>query len=360
MSASLGVLVVDDSATMRAVIRDVIEGSEEFAVAGEAATGYEAIRQVHDAAPDLVALDLRMPDLDGLEALGYIMSEAPRPVVIVTALEAGGEEVLRALDYGAVELVMKPSAAGGEREFADRLIRALRAAAMARLTNLRFEPPRQRRRRPRPGHVRERRAAHAAVAIAASTGGPRALMEIVPALPADLPAAVLIAQHMPALFTASLAERLHAASDLDVAEAEDGEPLRPGRVYLAPGGRHLEAKRGVAGPEARVHAEPPVHGVRPSGDLLLASVARVFGPRAVAVVLTGMGRDGAEGLRAVREVGGATCAQDRATSIIYGMPAAAAPHAAVIAPLGGIAQALAAEVARRVNVEAGSAAGGPT
>ncbi len=343
---------------MRALIRDVIAGSDEFAVAGEAATGYEAIRQVHDAAPDLVALDLRMPDLDGLEALGYIMSEAPRPVIIVTALEAGGEDVLRALDYGAVELVMKPSVAGAERQFADRLTRALRAAAMARLTNLRFKPPRERRRRPRPGIVRERRAAHAAVAIAASTGGPRALMEIVPPLPGDLPAAVLIAQHMPALFTASLAERLHAASELEVAEAEDGEPLRPGRVYLAPGGRHLEAARGPDGPAARVHAEPPVNGVRPSGDVLLASVARVFGPRAVGLVLTGMGRDGAEGLRAVREVGGATFAQDRTTSVIYGMPAAAASHASSIAPLGEIGPAIVAEIARRAQAAAGSTAGG--
>jgi two-component system chemotaxis response regulator CheB len=347
MSRPLGVLVVDDSATMRALVRDVLTASEEFSVVGEAATGYEAIRQVHQSAPDIVALDLRMPDLDGLEALGYIMSEAPRPVVVVTALEAGGEDVLRALDYGAVELVTKPGAPDRERDFAERLLRGLRAAGMARLTNLRFQPPRERRRRPRAGALPERSAAHVAVAIAASTGGPRALMDILPALPRGLPAAVVIAQHMPPRFTASLAERLDAASELEVAEAIEGEPLAPGRAYLAPGGRHLEDARAPSGNVVRLHTAPPVHGVRPSGDVLLSSVARVFGPRSIGVVLTGMGRDGAEGLRAVHEVGGGTCTQDRASSVIYGMPAAAAPHARNVLSLAEIPAFLAAEVERR-------------
>lgn len=348
----MGVLVVDDSAMMRALMREVLESSSEFEVVGEAATGYEAIRQVHEASPDIVALDLRMPDLDGLEALGYIMSEAPRPVVVVTALDAGGEEVLRALDYGAVDLITKPTESDEQRDFTDRLLRGLRAAAMARLTNLRFQPPLERRpergaaERARPG------SAQAAVAIAASTGGPRALMQLIPALPGDLAAPVLIAQHMPPRFTASLAQRLDGASDLRVREAEDGEPLVGGRVYLAPGGFHLEAGRGADGFVASVHEEPPVHGVRPSGDVLLASTARVFGPRSVGVVLTGMGKDGAQGLRAVREVGGATYAQDRATSVIFGMPAAAAPHAERVLPLSMMADFLAQEVNRRSAGEA--------
>ena len=348
----MGVLVVDDSAMMRALVREVLESSAEFEVVGEAATGYEAIRQVHEASPDIVALDLRMPDLDGLEALGYIMSEAPRPVVVVTALDAGGEAVLRALDYGAVDLITKPMESDEQQDFTDRLLRGLRAAAMARLTNLRFQPPLK----PRPERGAEEQArpgaAKAAVAIAASTGGPRALMQLIPALPGSLSAPVLIAQHMPARFTTSLAERLNAASDLRVREAEDGEPLVGGRVYLAPGGFHLEAGRGADGPVASVQEEPPVHGVRPSGDVLLASTARVFGPRAVGVVLTGMGKDGAQGLRAVREVGGATYAQDRTSSVIFGMPAAAAPHAERVLPLSMMADFLAQEVTRRTAGEA--------
>jgi two-component system chemotaxis response regulator CheB len=348
----MGVLVVDDSAMMRALVREVLESSAEFAVAGEAATGYEAIRQVHEASPDIVALDLRMPDLDGLEALGYIMSEAPRPVVVVTALDAGGEEVLRALDYGAVDLITKPTESDERRDFTDRLLRGLRAASMARLTNLRFQPPREPRKERRGGQGALPGSAHVAVAIAASTGGPRALMQLIPALPRDLAASVLIAQHMPPRFTTSLARRLDGASDLRVQEAEDGEPLVGGRAYLAPGGYHLEARRSDDGPVASVHEEPQVHGVRPSGDVLLASTARVFGPRSVGVVLTGMGRDGAQGLRAVREVGGATYAQDRATSVIFGMPAAAAPHAERVLPLSLLAEFLAEEVTRRTAGEA--------
>jgi two-component system chemotaxis response regulator CheB len=332
----MGVLVVDDSAMMRALVREVLESSAEFAVAGEAATGYEAIRQVHEASPDIVALDLRMPDLDGLEALGYIMSEAPRPVVVVTALDAGGEEVLRALDYGAVDLITKPTESDERRDF----------------TNLRFQPPREPRKERRGGQRALPGSAHVAVAIAASTGGPRALMQLIPALPRDLAASVLIAQHMPPRFTTSLARRLDGASDLRVQEAEDGEPLVGGRAYLAPGGYHLEARRSDDGPVASVHEEPQVHGVRPSGDVLLASTARVFGPRSVGVVLTGMGRDGAQGLRAVREVGGATYAQDRATSVIFGMPAAAAPHAERVLPLSLLAEFLAEEVTRRTAGEA--------
>lgn len=352
----LGILVVDDSPLMRALLRDIIGASEEFRVVAEAATGYEAIRQVHDASPDVVALDLRMPDLDGLEALGYIMSEAPRPVVIVSALDAGGEEVLRALDYGAVEVVTKPSGEAGERDFADRLLRALRAARMARLTNLAYRRPRERRKARRRRDGENASEALAAIGIVASTGGPRALMEVVPGLPADLPATVLIAQHMPPRFTESLAHRLDGASDVEVREAVDGEPLLPGRVYLAPGGRHLEASRDPAGARASVHAAASVHGVRPSGDVLLASLARVFGPRASGVVLTGMGKDGAEGLRAVREVGGGTFAQDRESSVIYGMPAAAAPHASLVAPIGRIAAAVTYEVMRQTA--AGQVVGG--
>lgn len=357
MTGSLGVLIVEDSATMRALLRDVIAGAREFHVVGEAATGYEAIRQVHETAPDLVALDLRMPDLDGLEALGYIMSEAPRPVVVVSALEAGGEEVLRALDYGAVEIVAKPSARAGDATFAERLIRALRAAAMARLTNLRFQPPRAspRGRRPRRSDGRPA-SALAAIGIVASTGGPRALMELVPALPVDLPSAVLIAQHMPPRFTASLARRLDEAGELDVAEARDGEVLAPGRAYLAPGGLHMEVARGEGRPEIRLQSAPPVHGVRPSGDVLLASLARVYGPRSLGVVLTGMGRDGAEGLRAIAEVGGATFAQDRDSAVIFGMPAAAAPHAGVVGAPETLAASLADEAARRAAAR--TAAGG--
>ena len=359
MTRSLGVLVVDDSEMMRALLRDVIGRAAGFHVVGEAATGYEAIRQVHETEPDLVALDLRMPDLNGLDALGYVMSEAPRPVVVVSALDAGGDDVLRALDYGAVEIVTKPAAGSDETDFSERLLRALRAAGMARLTNLRFQPPREpRRRRPSSRPDARPASAAAAIGIVASTGGPRALMDLVPALPAALPAAVLIAQHMPPRFTASLARRLAEAGELHVTEAVDGEAVLPGRAYLAPGGRHLEVARAGGHATIRLHSAPPVHGVRPSGDVLFASLARVYGPRSLGAVLTGMGRDGAEGLRAIREVGGATYAQDRESSVIFGMPAAAAPHATVLGPPERLARSLAEEAFRRAATRA--ALGGAT
>lgn len=333
-------LVVDDSALMRALIVDLIRSSGEFRVAAEAATGYEAIRQVHEVDPDLITLDLEMPDLGGLDTLGYIMSEAPRPVIILSAhAGVGAENTMRALDYGAVDFVPKP--VGDERQIVEqlrvRLLDALRAAAVARLSNLPLRLPERIARR-----VAERRAvetgrAAAAVAIAASTGGPRALADLIPRFPASFPAAVFVVQHMPAGFTRSFAARLDASSSIPVEEAESGTAVQAGRVYLAPGGLHLRVQRVDGRPVLVTDDSEPVWGVRPAADPLFTSVASHFGPRSVGVVLTGMGRDGAEGLRAIRAVGGATIAQDAETSVVFGMPRAAAPFAQDVLPLDKIA-----------------------
>jgi len=186
-------------------------------------------------------------------------------------------------------------------------------------------------------------AAPCAVAIAASTGGPRALSELVPRLPADLPAAVFVVQHMPPLFTKALAKRLGDMSAIDVVEAHHGDLVRAGAVYIAPGGKHLELERTPDGVRIRLTDGAPVWGVKPAADVLFPAVARTFGPASVGVVLTGMGRDGAEGMRAIHEVGGWTIAQDEATSVIASMPRAAADHADTVLPL----ERLAAEIARR-------------
>lgn len=349
------VLVVEDSALMREVVVDLIETSGEFQVVAQARTGYEAIRLVHEQNPDLVTLDLELPDLGGLDTLGYIMSEAPRPVVILSA-HSGAEPTLRALDYGAVDFVVKPG--GDEAQQIDllraRLLDALRAAAVAQLENLAvLVPERTRRRAPR--HLRPRHGAPAdgaagcAVAMAASTGGPRALAALVPRLPEQLPAAVLIVQHMPARFTRSLAERLNAVSTLPVREAVPGEPVRAGHVYIAPGGLHLTLARSNGAIIMQLEETEPVWGVRPAADVLFSAVARHYGPRSCGVVLTGMGRDGAEGLRAIREVGGWTIAQDRESSVIFGMPRAAARFAREVLPVDGIAQAITERVAERAR-----------
>ena len=374
------VLVVDDSAFMRRVISDILSQTDEFRVIGTARDGNDALRKVHQLEPDLVTMDVEMPGLDGLAALGYIMSETPRPVVMLSAYTTeGGEATMRALDYGAVDFVSKPSGtiSLNLETVADRLLQALRAAASA---NLEMIPVRVAKRpvprerpvletpaapEPKPGRRKRRRTVAApadapvpgtAVCIAASTGGPRALAELLPRLRKPLGAAVLIVQHMPAHFTRTFAERLDALEGLPVAEAMDGEPVRMDHVYMAPGDFHMRVVRDEAGtPRVALDQAPSLWGVRPAADHLFRSAAEVFGARSVGVVLTGMGRDGAEGLREIVAAGGAGIAQDRRTSVIYGMPHAAAEHATAILPLEQVHAAIEGAVDARAALAAAPA-----
>jgi two-component system, chemotaxis family, protein-glutamate methylesterase/glutaminase len=323
------VLIVDDSAFMRRMASQIIEGSREFVVAGTARNGVDALKQIALLEPDIVTLDVDMPEMDGLTALGHIMSDAPRPVVMLSAgtTHGGQEATLRALELGAVDFVLKPSGSISLDlvRIEDRLIAALRAAAGANMAGLRALP---RRSLGDPTHPVElvSRASHAVV-IACSTGGPRALAAIVPQLPGTLPAAVLVVQHMPAGFTKSLASRLDRTSPMKIGEAEDGEPVVHGRMYIAPGGFHMTVRDAGAGPMIALDTTPPLWGVRPAADILFRSAATLFGPTALAVVLTGMGRDGAAGTRAVRDAGGLAVVQDRDTATIFGMPQATMLHA---------------------------------
>jgi two-component system, chemotaxis family, protein-glutamate methylesterase/glutaminase len=332
------VLIADDSELMRALLREHIRTIGGFEIVGEAATGYEVIRLVHELEPDILTLDLAMPELPGEAALDYIMKQAPRPVVIVSAQdERLAEAALAAMEHGAVEFVAKPQGTSdGERvAFRARLNSALRAAAVAHLLSM----PRRRRERERRATQPEmpHDAARCAVAIAASTGGPRALTEIIPRLPPDLPAAVFIVQHMPPVFTAAFARRLNQISELPVHEARAGEAVQQGVVYVAPGGVHLDLVRDAKAVRIVLTDAAPVWNVRPAADVLFRAVARTYGPASVGIVLTGMGRDGAEGLRAISAVGGGTLAQDQATSVIGSMPRAASPHAQRLLPITEIA-----------------------
>ncbi len=354
MSSDRRVLIVDDNAFLAAVLEELVDGIEGFRVVGSARDGEEGLRLMHALEPDIVTLDIEMPGMDGLSVLGYIMSESPRPVVMVSAATTRGsvDLTIRALEMGAVEFVRKPE--GSTREAWEgsrrRIEEALRAAA---ITNVAGVPmlARPRLRTPAP-LARRPRAASSAVAMACSTGGPRALAEVVPAFGAELDAAVLIAQHMPPGFTAGLARRLDQLASLPVHEALHGETVEPGRVYLAPGGRHMRVAAGSVGATIVLDDGPPVHGVRPAADPLFASIAETFGGRCVGVVLTGMGRDGSAGLRAIRSRGGGAVVQDRATSVIYGMPQQALSDAGADreVPLREVAGAVTALLGERGGV----------
>ncbi|NIR46117.1 MAG: chemotaxis response regulator protein-glutamate methylesterase [Gemmatimonadetes bacterium] len=335
------VLVVDDSIFMRRMISDMIERFPGYRVVATAADGEEALRLIERHDPDLVTLDIEMPRLDGFGVLKRVMGSRPRPCVVLSAYTAtGSEAALRALELGAVEFVAKPSGpiSFDVAKVEGHLFEALEAAAAADLDAL-LEERRGEITRPVALAVEGE---ESVVVIAASTGGPRALSFLLGTLPASLEAAVLVVQHMPAGFTATLAARLDGVSKLPVTEATGGETVVANHVWLAPGNFHMRLRRFEREVRIVLDQREPLRGTRPAADALFPTAAALYGKRCIGVVLTGMGRDGADGLAAIRAASGRTIVQDEATSVVFGMPGRAIAQGAAeqVVPLDRVPEAI--------------------
>ncbi len=331
------VLIAEDSLTTRALLLEVLTSDPEVRVVGQAKNGVEAVAMTQSLRPDVVTMDIHMPEMDGLQATKEIMITAPTPIVIITGSSgaAGVEGSLHALRAGALDVLRKPPGPGlsGFDEAARQLVATVKAMSHVKVV-------RHWRAGPRPASApRPPAGARPVVAIAASTGGPVALQALLGDLPGEFAAPVLVVQHISPGFVAGLAAWLNTVCDLHAKVAEAGKALQPRTVYLAPDGLHLGVTR--AGSVALSDAAP-VGGFRPSGSFLFESVARAFGPAAVGVILTGMGEDGVAGLRALRQAGGRILAQDEKSSVVFGMPGAAvaAGVADQVLPLGAMAARL--------------------
>ncbi len=330
----ISVVVIDDSAFMRKALSTMLEKDPEIHVVATARNGEEGLELVRRHDPNVVTLDIEMPKMDGLTCLRHIMMEMPRPVLMVSSLTTeGAEATLKALELGAVDFIPKQlskvsldivkiedNLRAKVKEIARRKFRrpvafrqpVARPGAAPGLAPARTRPA------PPPGS----RVQRDLVAIGVSTGGPPAVQNVLSKLPADFPAGIMIAQHMPEAFTGPFAKRLDGICSIKVKEAEDGERFMPGTAYVSPGGKHLLLAQRAGGIELRVSAEPADALYKPSVNVMIESVSKGYSRRAVAVILTGMGSDGLEGVRALKASGGRALAQSDATCVVYGMPKA--------------------------------------
>jgi two-component system, chemotaxis family, protein-glutamate methylesterase/glutaminase len=338
---TIRVLVCDDSLFMRAAIKKLLVCDARFEIVGEAKDGRDAVDKVQALKPDVCTMDFNMPLLDGAGAVREIMKLRPTPVVMLSAhTREGAKETFEALAAGAVDFLAKPSGEVSAElaKIGVALREKVAAAAGSRPMPMVHAP----RPAPQPRITASRAVGVVGPKVAVvgvSTGGPAALGRFLPRFPADTSLAILVVQHLPAGFTAALAERLDSMCAIRVREAADGDRPEAGLALIAPGDRHLEV---LPDGTLRTTEDPEVNGVRPSADVTMRSAAAVFGRRTVGVVMTGMGRDGAEGMRAIKSVGGATLVQDEASSVIWGMPRASvdAGSADRIVPLDALADAV--------------------
>jgi two-component system, chemotaxis family, protein-glutamate methylesterase/glutaminase len=355
------VLVVDDSALMRKLIPQMIETDGSIHVVGTAMDGNFGLKKIAELKPQVVTLDLEMPGMDGLEMLKEVMRRHRLPVIVVSSHSTKGASVtLKALSLGAFDFVAKPADVTSRmQESARELIAKIKAAAQSRgiqiapaeelpqpvprkkLTSVGTNPPTK------------------VVAIGVSTGGPQSLQYVLSQLPPEFPGSILVVQHMPEGFTEMFARRLDECTALRVKEAQSGDVLHAGRVLICPGSRHLKVKRLPLGDVAVLSDEPRVNGHRPSADVLFKSVAEEFGPRALGLIMTGMGDDGANGMGVIKAAGGVTIAQSEQSCVVFGMPKAAIErgHVMRVVDLEAMAATLNAHCSDRQNANKALGAG---
>lgn len=341
---AIKVLVVDDSALVRSLLAEIIRDTPDMTLVGAAPDAYVARDMVNQFTPDVITLDIEMPRMDGLAFLEKLMGARPTPVVMISTLtEEGADATLRALELGALDFIPKPKlgVTSGIREYAELIVEKIRAAAGVKVK------PLVKKNRPELGNEQKLSASASLqstekiIAIGASTGGTEAIKDLLVQLPAAVPG-IVMTQHMPPGFTRTFAERLNKTTRLHVVEAKGGERILPGHAFLAPGGHHLVVVRSGADYRVKLSDAEPVHRHRPAVDIMMESVAQIGGKNVVGVLLTGMGKDGAKGMVAIRNQGGYTLAQDEASCVVYGMPKEAVALGGVdqIVPLDRMGQVL--------------------
>ncbi len=344
---AIRVLIVDDSLLIRRIVRDILSRDPEFQIVGEASNGEDAVKKIFQLKPDLVILDLEMPKKNGIEVIREVMAKNPTRILVFSSHTTEGAEITTtALTSGAIDFIFKPAWTEITKsidDFAKMFIEKAKVVARSKIPAVvHGVSSAVERSKVRKGQVLPSAPKHGIVAIASSTGGPRALSAVIPKLPPNLPVPVVVVQHMPPGFTKSLAMRLDKMSKLSVKEGEDGEEVKAGVVYIAPGGKHMV----VQGGKIVLLDGPKVKGVKPSADVLFDSVGREYKSRSLGVVLTGIGDDGADGAKVIKRFGGKIIAESEETAIIFGMPKAVIKLGLAdrVEPIDRIADAIVEEV----------------
>jgi two-component system chemotaxis response regulator CheB len=359
MTKKISVLVVDDSALVRSLLTEIINRESDMVCVGAASDPLVAREMIRELNPDVITLDVEMPRMDGLEFLSRLMRLRPMPVVMVSTLtEQGADVTFRALEMGAVDYVAKPriGVSSGLNELASDIVDKIRVASCAQVRRLAAAPATPVHSESAPSSAAPARAklprlaTEKVICIGASTGGTEAIREVLTKMPADAPA-IVISQHMPPGFTASFANRLDSLCHIRVAEAENGQRLLPGHAYIAPGGFHLRIDRSGSNYVAVVEDTDPVNRHRPSVEVMFRSAAQMLGPNALGIMLTGMGADGAQAMREMKDAGSYNYVQDESTCVVFGMPRMAIQAGAAheILPLTQIAPALLNRLASTVS-----------